>query len=937
MSAHDTAHLADGPRLVEALGSDAELGLTRAEAAQRLVDHGPNELRSAPPTPLWRHVLDQFRDPLVHLLLVAVAISLGAWWIEGAHGVPVDALVIAAILLLNATIGLVEELKAADAVAALARMTRAGASVLREGRLETVPAADLVPGDILDLAEGDAVGADARLLSATGLKVQEAALTGESEASVKQTGTLSGEVALGDRSTMVFKGTAVVEGVGRAVVTATGMRTQMGDIAQMLEAAADEPSPLERELARVSRSLGLLVIAIAVLVMGAMLLVTPVRTPDALVTILLTGVALAVAAVPEGLVAILSLVLALGVRAMAKRHAVMKSLHSVETLGSASVICTDKTGTLTRNEMTMREIITASGRVELSGTGYDPDGEADIGERGLTGTPDPDAAHVEARVLLIGGVLANNAQLTRDEGEWTIHGDPTEAAFLVAQHKLAEVETRAAAYDRRAEVPFTSERKMMSVLTHHDARDEDRIYSKGAADVLLARSTALRVGDAPVPLDAASRAAVTAAIEDLSGRGQRTLGVAYRVLDPTDAAGGEPDDPADREHDLVFIGIVGILDPPRDEARTAVAQAGRAGIRPIMITGDHPATARRIGADVGITTADGAVATGRELDALDAPAFADVVRRTNVFARVSPRHKLQIVESLQAQGHTVAMTGDGVNDAPALKTADIGVAMGITGTEVSKDAADMILGDDNFATIVAAVRQGRVIYANIGKFLRYLLSSNLGEVVTVLVGVLAAGVLGLVQPDGTHIVPLLATQILWINLVTDSGPALAMGVDPEIDDVMGRPPRQRDSRILDRATWLRIGWVGLVMGLATLLTIDLNLPGGLLPGTHDIEVARTAGFTTLVLAQLVNAFCARSARASAARGLFVNPWLWGAVAFGVLAQVAVVHVPVLQAAFGTAPLDLGQWLVCAAMASTVLWTQELVKLLRRAGRGRYSS
>jgi len=919
--------------VLSALASDAERGLAADEASERLARHGRNELRAAPPPPLWRRIIAQFRDPLVYLLLVAVAISAAAWAIEGASGWPVDALVIVGILVANAAIGLVQEVKAADAVAALSRLTTANSTVVRDGVPVVVPSAELVPGDLLLLAEGDAVGADARLIDARGLKVGEAALTGESDAVVKDPAPLDGDVALGDRANMVFKGTAVVEGGGRAVVTATGMGTEVGAIAELLEEAESEPSPLQAELSKVSRVLGVLVLGIAVVVMVALYVVGGADTRSEVVAILLTGVSLAVAAVPEGLVAILSLVLAIGARNMARQKAVIKDLHSVETLGSASVICSDKTGTLTRNEMTLRQIVTASGRVELSGSGYVPEGTPIVrAEAVAAGTGDAADALAEAHLLLVGGVLANNARLARSGADWLVQGDPTEAAFLVAQHKMEGVPARAAGYARRGEVPFTSDRKLMSVMAYHAVRDEHRLYTKGAPDVLLTLCTRLRVGTGTVELDAAARAALVAAVEALSRQGFRTLGVAYRVLDA--------DDPVDRESpglasetDLTFVGVAGILDPPRDEARAAVAEARRAGIRPIMITGDHPATAHRIGSDLGIVRAGGRALTGSELDVLDEAGLKDAVGEVDVFARVSPRHKLRIVDTLQASGHTVAMTGDGVNDAPALKSSDIGVAMGISGSEVSKQAADMILGDDNFATIVAAVRQGRVIYANIAKFLRYLLSSNLGEVVTLFAGVVGAGVLGLRGADGELVVPLLATQILWINLITDSAPALAMGVDPEVDDVMAVPPRRRDARILDARAWLRIAWVGAVMGALTLLTIDLFLPGGLIEGTGTPELARTAGFTTLVFAQLINAFCARSLRESAVRGLFDNRWLWAALVFGVLAQVAVVEVPVLQAAFSTASMTPAQWGVCALTASGVLWTQELAKLVVRAREG----
>ena len=911
-----------GDEVVAALASDADQGLTGEEARARLRRHGRNVLREVPPVPLWRRVIAQFRDPLVYLLAVAVVISLVVWIIEGAHGVPVDVVVIAAIIVANALIGLVEEHRADTAVAALARMTAATSTVVRGGTARQVPSEELVPGDLLLLAEGDAVGADARLLAATGLKVQEAALTGESAASVKNPAAQEPGLPAGDRAAMVFKGTAVAEGSGRAVITATGMDTEMGAIAGLLEAAGQAPSPLQLELNRVSKALVLAVIAIAVVVMAVLWLVTSPATASQAVDILLLGVSLAVAAVPEGLVAILSLVLALGVRAMAAQHAVMKRLASVETLGSASVICSDKTGTLTRNEMTLRTIVTASGRVDLSGTGYATEGSAEVvdGPR--------DAVLGEARLVLVGGAVANNAALGSGDDDWQIRGDPTEAAFLVAQHKLEGVAASVAGHRRRGEVPFSSDRKLMSVVSRHAGYDHDLLHTKGAPDVLIQRCTHVRVGDGVVALDEARRSLILRAVEQLSGRGYRTIGVAYRVLDPS--MPGEPDHPdPDVERHLTWAGTVGIIDPARDEAQSAVAEAHRAGIRTMMITGDHPATAARIASDLGVARPGSRAYSGVELDRLDDEGFARAVREADVFARVAPKHKLRIVEVLQADGHIVAMTGDGVNDAPALKSADIGVAMGITGTEVSKQAADMILGDDNFATIVAAVRQGRVIFDNIGKFLRYLLSSNMGEVTAVFAGVVFAPALGLRDAAGALILPLLATQILWINLVTDSAPALAMGVDPEIDDVMARPPRGRHERIIGRGDWIRIGWVGVLMGAATLATIDLFLPGGLLPGGSDVATARTAGFTTLVFAQLVNAFCARSATSSAFRRLWVNRWLWAATVAGLLLQVAVVEIPWLQVAFGTRPLSPAQWLICLAMASIVLWAQELVKAVAR--------
>lgn len=900
---------------------DPATGLDSDEAARRLEADGANDIESAPRIPAWRRMLAQFQDPLIYLLLVAIAISTAAWMVEGASGVPVDAIVIAAVILLNAALGFVQENRAETAVAALKSMTAANSTVLRDGELKTVPASELVRGDILMLTEGDSVGADARLITASALRVSEASLTGESGADSKDPKTLSGDVPLGDRLNMVYKATAVVQGVGRAVVTATAMDTEVGGIAGMLERTKAESTPLQREMAGVSKLLGLSVIAIAVLVMLTIVVVDGVSSVAALITVLLLGVSLAVAAVPEGLPAILSVVLAIGVQSMARRNAVVKRLHSVETLGAATVIATDKTGTLTRNEMTIGRIITASGQIELTGIGYRPEGAAHLSGREIR---DPAVLH-EARLVLGGGCLANNAQLSQDDGTWEIQGDPTEAAFLVAARKMQGVMECVGGYERLGEIPFTGQRKRMSVLVRQGRSGTLALAAKGAPDVLLQYCTALQLGRDAVPLDDGRRAKVLGDIEELSAQGFRTLGVACRrYTDDDRPAAGVFDETEERA--LVFVGVAGIIDLPRPEAAAAVADARRAGIRVVMITGDHPTTAARIASDLGIVEPGAKAVTGAELDHLDDAGLRAVVGSTSVYARVAPENKLQIIDALQATGNIVAMTGDGVNDAPALKSADIGIAMGITGTEVTKEAAKMILADDNFATVVSAVRQGRVIFQNIKKFLRYLLSSNIGEVFTVFLGVVFAAALGLEGAGGEPVtVPLLATQILWINLITDSGPALAMGVDPEIDDVMARGPRRITERIIRPQMWLAVLATGLVMSLATLLTIDIFLPGGFLEGNDSLEAARTAGFTTLVFAQLFNAFNSRSETASAFRRLFVNKWLWGAVALAVVLQVAAVELPLLQEAFGTASMDAQQWLVCVAMASTVLWADEIRK------------
>jgi P-type Ca2+ transporter type 2C len=912
--------------VAEALEVDLDSGLTSAEASRRLAVDGPNELRGTPPVPIWRKILAQFQDPLIYLLLVAIVISVVAWVLDDEGGWPVDAVVITVVVLLNAILGYVQESRAESAVAALQQMTAVTSAVLRDGQLLRISSAELVRGDLLVLGEGDAVGADARLIEAAALRVQEASLTGESEAVEKNVAALPEPAALAEQRCMVFKGTSVVQGTGRAIVTATGMATQMGSIADMLEATQEEPTPLQVEVSRIGRMLGIAVIIIAVVVVVTVFLISDVRTAADAVTILLLGVSLAVAAVPEGLPAILSVVLALGVQRMATDRAIVKKLSSVETLGSASVIASDKTGTLTKSEMTVQRVITTSGQARVTGVGYAPVGSV-IAEEGTELTGGPQLA--ESIVVLSGASLASNADLQQRDGEWQIQGDPTEAAFLVAERKLGVTERRAQRFERVAEIPFTSERKLMSTIEKdHEHQDMLVLITKGAPDVLLARCTEVRVGTEVVELGDEIRQQVLTDVAELTRGALRTLAVAYRPL-----AEGEDAQPSeDLEHDLIFVGIAGIIDPPRPEAAAAIAQAHRAGIRVMMITGDHPQTAARIAADLGIVEPGAAALTGQDLDRLDQQSFAEAVRETSVYARVAPKHKLLIIDALQADGSIVAMTGDGVNDAPALKSADIGIAMGVAGTEVTKQAADMILADDNFATIVEAVREGRGIFDNIKKFLRYLLSSNMGEVLTVFLGVVLAGVISLTgSADGEAVVlPLLATQILWINLITDSGPALAMGIDPETEDVMARPPRKLTERVIDARMWASVLEVGAVMAVVTLLTIDMYLPGGLIAGTEELDRARTAGFTVLVFCQLFNCFNARSETASAFRHMFVNRWLWGAIALSAVLQIAVVNIGFLNTAFGTVPLSWDQWLVCIALSSVVLWFSELRKLLARS-------
>ncbi|WP_427776719.1 cation-translocating P-type ATPase [Bifidobacterium bifidum] len=949
--------LTEANEVAKALDVDTNTGLSSAEAQRRLEKFGPNQLASAPPVPKWKKFLAQFQDPLVYLLLAATVISLIAWFIERSHGtagevLPFDAIVIILILIVNAVLGYIQEARAEQAVEALAQMTAPQTSVLRDGKIVHINTADVVPGDIVVLGEGDTVSADGRLFAAASLRIAEASLTGESVPVGKKPDTLDSAKALGDRTNMIFNGTSVTQGTGRAIVTGTGMNTQVGKIADMLSQTDDEDTPLQKEMTHVSKILGIAVCIIAAVVLVALFITQGFhKMPDDLIDSLLLAVSLAVAAVPEGLATILTVVLALGVQRMAKHNAIVKKLSSVETLGSASVICSDKTGTLTRNEMTVERIVTPSGEVQLTGTGYEPKGKM----LGMGGDAIEESAPVNAEALrtIAVGAFANDGDLRQnDAGQWEIVGDPTEVSLVVASRKI-KADRALGKLDRVAEVPFTSERKRMAVIGK-DSSDNGNlsVYAKGAPDVLLGYCTRIAVGDAVRPMTEGDRQEILATVERLSGEAYRTLGEAYRPLGTTSLAdipgiktnaAGQVTDISEQsdviERDLIWAGMVGIIDPPRTEVRDSVAEAHRAGIRTVMITGDHPLTAARIASDLGIIEKGGKALTGDQLDAMpDEAAFDKATSEVSVYARVAPEHKLKIVESLQRQGNIAAMTGDGVNDAPAVKSADIGVAMGITGTEVTKESAKMILADDNFSTIVAAVREGRVIFDNIRKFLRYLLSSNVGEVFTVFGGVMLAGVLGITQPGTTGVaVPLLATQLLWINLLTDAAPALAMGVDPQTDDVMARSPRKLTDRVIDRDMWIDIAFIGIIMAAVTLIGMDMHLEGGLftdrsIGGTHEFQMieARTMGFTILVFAQLFNAIASRSARQSAFVGLFSNKWLWGAIGLSVVLQLVVIYVPFLNSAFGTTPLGSWAWVECICLAAVVLIASEIYKAIMRA-------
>jgi Ca2+-transporting ATPase len=905
-----------------AFHTDPKQGLSSTESAARCERYGHNELLAEKPVPRWKKFLAQFRDTLVLLLLVATAISTALWVYERDTALPYEAIAIAAVVLLNAIIGYVQEARAESAVAALKKMTAAHAQVIRDSERQSVAASDLVPGDIVLIEEGDTVPADARLVESTSLQTAEAALTGESLPVSKQIAPIVEEAGIGDQNNMIFSGTAATYGRGRAVVVATGMATEMGRIAGMLREAPQETTPLQKELGRLGKLMGVVVLVIAAVMIVTIVVVEHVTGFKSLFEVLILGVALAVAAVPEGLPAVVTAVLSLGVERMAERDAVVRRLPAVETLGSADVIASDKTGTLTKNEMTVREVVTLSGRVSFSGAGYEPVG--DVSTSGLM----QGALQVELERALAIADLANNAALQQVDGRWTVQGDPTEGAMIVAARKAGmDSSALKSRFERVGEVPFSSDRKMMSTI-HSDSQDPERlhVFTKGAPDVLLTHCSDEFIGGDQVQLTAERRDAIRRMNEDLAGSGLRTIGVAFRSVSAKGFQAQEVNETV--EQHLVFVGLLGIIDPPRDGARDAVARARGAGIRVMMITGDHPKTAGVIARELGIVT-DSRVITGAELEKMPDAMLARVVNQISVYARVNPEHKLRIVKALQGGGATVAMTGDGVNDAPALKKADIGVAMGITGTEVSKQAADMVLADDNFATIVAAVEEGRSIFANIRKFLRYLLSSNMGEVMTMFFGVVLGNAIGLTTNGSALLLPLLPTHLLWINLLTDGAPALALGVDPDEEEVMRYPPRPKNEPVITRRMWFGIFLVAIVMAGGTLYILDASLPKGFVAGKGTMRHAQTMAFTTLVLFQLFNVFNTRSDERTAFHRFFTNRWLWAAIGLSIALQLAVLYTPFLQNAFSTAPLGGGDWIRCVLVASSVLWIRELSKVVSR--------
>jgi len=906
-STHQSAYRRLPTQVAEGLDVDPGVGLSAVAVTARLAEYGPNELAAAVRVPAWKRFAAQFKDLLILILLAAAAV---AFLVSGELKTP---LVVLAVVLFNAVIGFVQENRAERSLEALREMLVSHTRVRRDGRLANIATGALVPGDIVLVDAGDRIPADGRLLVANSVEIEEAALTGESHPAVKHTDAIDrADVPLGDRTCMAFMNTTVTRGSAELIVTATGMHTEIGRIAGLLGATPAERTPLQVQLDRLAHSLAKL----AGVIVGLVVIIGLARGEE-FSDLVLTAVALAVAAIPEGLPAVTAVTLALGVGKMAKQNAIVKRLASVETLGCTSVICSDKTGTLTLNEMTAVELVTQLCGHTVTGSGFEPVGTIER-HRG----DDP----VALDAALMAMALCNDAEI-RDDGDGpTLVGDPTEGALIVLAAKAdLDITDLRARHPRRAVVPFDSANKFMA--TAHDmvtASGERvvRLLVKGAPDVLLTRSVSLIDHEGEHAPLAMHLDELLAHNERLASQGLRVLAVAQREFELDAWAEFEADAANTLElvEQLTFLGLAGIVDPPRPEARLAIETAHRAGIVVKMITGDHAATAAAIGHQLGL---EGEAVTGAELDAMDDDELARRIDDITIFARVAPEHKLRLIAALQQRGDVVAMTGDGVNDAPALKKADMGIAMGITGTEVSKEASTMVLTDDNFATIVKAVGEGRSIYANIVKFVRFQLSTTLGFALLFL---LAAAL------DIAGGKPFTAIAILWVNIIMDGPPAMALGADRPDADTMVRRPRPRTERILTRSRWTAVAISASMMAIGTLAVLAWAPGEALRAGTGT--VAATMAFNTFVLFQFFNILNARhDTRTVFHRDTLGNQWLWWSLlGVGVL-QVGVTHVGPMQRLFDTTSISLTQWLVCAAVASSVLWVEEARKfIVRRTNR-----
>jgi Ca2+-transporting ATPase len=894
-------------------------GLTSVEAKERLIQYGPNELQEKKRIPIWSLIAEQFKSVLIIILLAAVVLSviIGMINYKPGGGLPeeiTDAIVIFAIVIAVVVLGFIEEYRSGKAVASLKKMAALTATVVRNGSDVEIPAMEIVPGDLVVLNTGDRLPADLRLIEVVNLRTEEASLTGESTPVEKTTFPIEGaEIAIGDRRNMAYSGTSVAYGRGKGVAIATGMQTEFGKIEAMLQKVEEEQTPLEKNLARVGKWLG-----IASLVIVAIVAVLGLLRGHSIVEMFIWGVSLAVAAVPEALPAVVVISLSIGVQRMVKRHALVRRLAAVETLGCTTVICSDKTGTLTRDEMTVRQIYAGGRLINISGAGYEPKGEFYVDSKDINISQD-----VPVQALIKIGTLCNDTRLDLIDGVWKVKGDPTEGALVAVGAKAGlSQEDAKNKFPRMDEISFSSERKRMTTL--HSTPEGNVAYSKGAAEIILDSCSDILMDGQERPLTEEDKAKVLGIATQMAGEALRVLGMAYKRLPEI------PTCKEDSERGMVFVGLAGMIDPPREEVKDAIKLCGKAGIASVMITGDHKLTAMAIGKELGILK-NGIAVTGAELDKLGDEEFERVVEDIEVYARVSPSHKLRVVEALSKKGHIVAMTGDGVNDAPALKKADIGVAMGITGTDVSKEAAAMILTDDNFASIVAAVEEGRGIFDNIKKYLTYLLSANVGEVFIMFV----AGLLAMP-------LPLVAIHLLWVNLTTDGLPALALAVDPKDPDIMERPPRDPKSTVFSKNVLVTIAAIGVAMA-ATIIPMflwKLTSEGGSWRDLNNplIPEAQTMVLCTLVLFELFTAFACRSEIHSFFKlGPLSNKWLLYANFSSLVLLMGVLYIPPLMGPFHVVHMGLEDWMWIVPISVSGFVIVEIIKLiLRKAGKARVS-
>jgi Ca2+-transporting ATPase len=886
-------------------------GLTTQNAQERLTVHGPNELKKEKGKPPLKLLLGQFTNVLMIILLIAIGLSF-------AVGEATDALIILAIVIASAVLGFSQEFRSEKAVEALKKMTAPTASVLRDGKEVKIPASQLVPGDIILLYTGDKIPADARLLEAFTMKTDEASLTGESAPVNKSTLPLPEETLLNDRRNMVFTGTIVVYGRGKALVTSTGMNTQFGKIAEMVQAAPQEKTPLEKRMGSVGKWIGILAVIIAISV-GAVGIVVENRP---ILDMVLWAISLAVAAVPEALPAIITGALAIGMYRMAKVNTIVKRLPAVETLGCTSVICSDKTGTMTKGEMTVQRIYVNDQTIKVTGIGYAPQGEFQFEDKPIT--PDENL-----KTLLKVAVLCNDSNLEKDTktGKWTVKGDPTEGALVVAAKKAGiSKEDLEKQEPRVAEVPFSSERKRMTTI--HNAEGKKVAYMKGAPEIVLERCSKILLDGKVQPLTKELSNKHHKVTEAMALQALRNLGFAYKELPENVEQFDE-----EMEQDFVFVGIMSMIDPPRPEVKDAIAICKNAGIRVVMITGDHKLTATAVAKElnlIGEKEQDGQVLTGQELEQMTDEQLDQVVEKVVVYARVSPEHKTRIVKAWKKKDEVVAMTGDGVNDAPALKMSDIGIAMGISGTEVTKEAADMILADDNFASIVKAVKEGREIYDNIKKYLTYLLQCNIMEILVMFFAVVSVPYIARAISPGSSVgtindaaIALTAVQILWINLVTDGLPAIALGVDPGDPDLMQRKPRKPNESIFSKDVKVYLTLVPIFMTVLLLLAFFSHLPWE--SGSNLLD-ARTQLFTAMIAMELTIAISCRSLKYSVFKvGPFKNKFLWIAVLSSFALQLLVLYTPGLQGLFNVHSPELIDWAIAGLFAGAVFTALEVGK------------